>query len=103
MAIPVKKQPSNSKRFINDLFRIKHLPKGKLFGLTVVLMYSSYSFYYLFSDYRKYIKSNIIIREVEGIRSSLPVTENTPLHARKPFPPYGLDFIKTSPEEKAKD
>jgi len=99
MGIPVKEKPSNLKRFIHDCTNIKNLPKGKLFGLTGLLMYSSYSVYYWFSDYRQYIKSNLIIREVEVLRGSQPVIENTPLHARKPWQQYGLDFNKPKSDE----
>jgi uncharacterized membrane protein len=74
------------------------------FKLYMVLTVSSLGVYWFFSDYRKYIKNNILIKEIEGVRrnSNLQSTYaiDNPGTTKKFKDSYGLDF---DTEKESKD
>jgi hypothetical protein len=107
MGIPRKERKKFLDGVIDNMINVDKRGFLKFFTL---MTGSSLLCYYLFSDYRKYIKNNLIVREVErmrlseGYRHSQVHQDIHPYQKLDKFSTnYGIDFLnKTDDEESEK-
>jgi len=105
MGIPKKKVESFSQaRNIVRTVPVTIKNKGFL-KFYLVMTAGSLMVYWFFSDYRKYIKTNMLVKEMEGLRqnSNLHATYaiDNPGTTKKFLDSYGLDFdMKKETESK---